>query len=73
MFWALLAAIAASLGLFQFGSLHVWVQILGMTIKVLLALVALGIVGIIGYVVWKNGNAIWRKRGNAKGLSDDKS
>jgi hypothetical protein len=43
MFFPFLAASAASLGLIQLGgSLYVWVQILGMTVKALLALLAKG-------------------------------
>ncbi len=64
-FWPFLAASAASLGLIKLGSLYVWVQILGMTIKALLALLAMGVAGIVGYVVWREyGN----QQASAKGL-----
>jgi hypothetical protein len=53
MFFPFLAASAASLGLIQLGSLYVWVQILGLTVKALLALIAMGVVGSVGYVLWR--------------------
>jgi len=52
-FWPFLAASAASLGLIQLGSFYVWVQILGMTIKALLALIAMGVAGVVGFVLWR--------------------
>jgi hypothetical protein len=52
MFWPILAASAASLGLIKLGSLYVWVQILGLTVKALLALLAMGVAGFVGYVLW---------------------
>ena len=55
-FWPFLAASAASaasLGFIQLGSLYVWVQILGLTVKALLVLLAMGVVGIAGYVLWR--------------------
>ncbi len=53
MLFPFLAASAVSLGLIKLGSLYVWVQILGLTVKALLALLAMGVAGGVGYVVWR--------------------
>ncbi len=53
MFWPILATTAATAGLIQLGSLYVWVQILGMIVKALLALLAMGVAGSVGYVAWR--------------------
>lgn len=50
MFWPVVAASAAAVGLIKLGSLYVWVQNLGLTVKALLAMIAMGAVGITGYV-----------------------
>ena len=57
MFFPFLAASAASLGLIKIGSLIVINSVLMLTVKLLLVLLAMGVVGIVGYVVWgKYGN-----------------
>jgi hypothetical protein len=53
MFWPILATSAAAIGLIELGRLSVLVIFLSMTVKLLLALLALGIVGGVGYVVWR--------------------
>jgi hypothetical protein len=53
MFWSLIAATAAAIGLIKLGSLMVIASVLMLTVKALLALIALGIVGIVGFVLWK--------------------
>ena len=67
--WQAALAILAAIGLIKLGALAVWVSVLTLSVKILTALIAMGIVGIIGYVVW-------RKYGNhhaaAKGLTESK-
>jgi hypothetical protein len=70
MLFPFLAASAASLGLMQLGSLYVWVQILGLTAKALLAMLAIGVAGCVVYVLWREyGN----RQPAAKMLIEDKS
>jgi len=68
MFWPILAASAAALGLIKLGSLMVIASVLLLTVKALLALIALGIVGVVGFIVWeKYGN----RQDSPKGLIED--
>lgn len=53
MFWAFIAATAGALGLIKPGSLMVLASVLMLTVKALLALIALGVTGIVGFAVWQ--------------------
>lgn len=53
MSWQFIAIILAASALIYLGSLSVWVVVLGLAAKTMLAFVLALIFGIIGYVVWR--------------------
>jgi hypothetical protein len=53
MFWKFVIAIAVGIGLMQLGALSVWVGILSVSLKVILALVVLAGLSAAGIVLWR--------------------
>lgn len=62
MFYKFLAAFIAASALIYLGQLSVWVSVLGLGLKSLLAMIAMGIAGVIGWRLYSN------RRPASKGL-----
>jgi hypothetical protein len=61
MFWQFLAVLIAAPVLIYLGSLSVWVTVLAMSVKALLALIIGGILGFAGYLLWRKHQADRRR------------